>query len=89
MGKNKYKGRKGAAEAAQALYPSRYGSHESMVEEACCPHLVICRDDRGRYITKKFRLDSGIADPARFADTPYRDKQLDFYLNLASQYLKE
>ena len=89
---NKYKkhtARPGAAVAASPQYPSKYGSHESMVEEAYSDDLVICRDNRGRYITKKFRLDSGIADPARFANTPYRDKRLDFYLSLASEYLKE
>ena len=73
MGKNKYKGRKGAAPAASPLYPSRYGSHKSMVEESHPGDLVICRDERGRYITKKFRLDNGLADPSRWGPKEYRD----------------
>ena len=51
--------------------------------------LIICRDSRGRYITKSFRLDSGLADPARLADTPYRAKQVAFYLDLIEKYLIE
>lgn len=29
---------------------------------------VLCKDDRGFYITLKNRIDSGLADPNRYAD---------------------
>lgn len=93
MGKKNKKYKEPASKEHSSIFPSRFGSHKSMVDkeasELINAGLVVCKDGRGRYITKEFRLDSGIADPARFADTPYRDKRLDFYLSLASQYLKE
>jgi hypothetical protein len=30
-------------------------------------HEVICKDDRGYYITSKDRLDNGLADPNRYS----------------------
>lgn len=33
---------------------------------------VVCKDDRGFYITKKNRIDSGIADPNRFSNEKAR-----------------
>jgi hypothetical protein len=55
--------------------PSPYGSHSSMVvnldAEARGHNVpsdkVICKDERGYYITYKNRLDSGLADPCRYA----------------------
>jgi hypothetical protein len=53
--------------------PSAYGSHASMVvdhedyglelEEG----MVLCEDDSGFYITKRSRLDDGLADPNRYS----------------------
>lgn len=59
-------------------YPSRFGSHRSMVkqEDECTflgppsafdgPIRVICIDEYGEYSTTLDRLDSGLADPNRY-----------------------
>ena len=60
--------------------PSQFGSHASMVVDD--PEVlkdfdlnmykglgidaVVCKDDRGYYLTFANRLDSGLADPKRF-----------------------
>ena len=59
--------------------PSRFGSHSSMVVEAneiaqwnkdmnarLEKDEVLCEDDDHYYITKKNRLDTGLADPNRY-----------------------
>lgn len=51
-------------------YPSRYGSHKSMVDNDLSskltePNQVICVDEHGPYTTFINRLDSGLADPKR------------------------
>ena len=33
---------------------------------------VVCKDDRGFYITKRNRIDSGLADPNRYNNTKNR-----------------
>ena len=45
-------------------YPSRYGSHRSMVikEEE---NKVICKDEYGEYETTVDRLDTGLSDSRR------------------------
>ena len=61
--------------------PSPYGSHRVMVVDPdqyvsakdsgstveCGPGVVLCKDDRGFYITLEERLDSGLADPKRYS----------------------
>jgi hypothetical protein len=55
--------------------PSPYGSHSSMavdIEKIAEGHNVpkdkiICEDEKGYYVTYKNRIDSGLADPCRFA----------------------
>ena len=52
-------------------YPSWYGSHASMVDEALTAELndptkVVCIGERGPYTTLKSRLDNGLADPNRY-----------------------
>ena len=52
-------------------YPSRFGSHASMVDKDRTdklgnPDLVVCKDEFGFYTTYKRRLDSGLADPNRY-----------------------
>lgn len=55
--------------------PSPYGSHSDMVvdiDEQAQGHnipkdKVICKDERGYYITFKNRIDNGRADPCRYA----------------------
>lgn len=48
-------------------FPSRYGSHESMVvfKWSFLPQFVICQDEHGTYSTYANRLDNGLADPRR------------------------
>ena len=45
-------------------YPSRYGSHNSMVFFRL-GKTVFCRDEFGPYITSVDKLDNGLADPNR------------------------
>ena len=55
--------------------PSSYGSHSSMVVDIDIEaknhnvpkDKVICKDEKGYYITYKKRIDSGLADPCRYA----------------------
>ena len=66
-------------------FPSEFGSHTSMVDAELDGKLVaakqdavdpwtILKDERGNYATRKSHLDTGLADPQRFADQPLRDK---------------
>ena len=53
-------------------YPSRYGSHLSMVDEEKTGELnkenkVVIQDEHGYYITDENRLDNGLADPNRYS----------------------
>ena len=50
--------------------PSLYGSHRSMIEEGTEPEdgWVVLRDEKGVYSTPLDRLDTGLADPRRYAD---------------------
>ena len=60
---------------------SWFGSHASMVvepeevepnDELYLVHLhhseVVCKDDKGYYVTDKTRLDNGLADPNRYSN---------------------
>jgi hypothetical protein len=63
---------KAAANAKEAYgYPSRFGSHATMVDELATaklesPEHVVCRDEYGQYTTESRRLDDGLADPNRY-----------------------
>src|SRR5436190_24316186 len=67
------------------VMPSEFGSHASMVnaeltekiakQDAGDPWQVLT-DERGNYATRKHRIDTGLADPNRYADLPAREKQL-------------
>ena len=48
-------------------YPSRFGSHKSMVVKED-GEFVFCEDEFGQYKTLKNRLDNGCADPFRYAE---------------------
>ena len=45
---------------------SWFGSHAEMIVEELSDGLVVCEDDKGKYITNHKMIDSGIADPNRF-----------------------
>lgn len=52
-------------------YPTRYGSHTSMVDEEKTGELnkenkVVIEDEHGYYVTDENRLDNGLADPNRY-----------------------
>jgi len=52
-------------------YPSRFGSHSSMIDETATAelangNLIVCADDYGTYTTERDRLDTGLADPNRY-----------------------
>lgn len=55
--------------------PTPYGSHSSMVvdiDNQAKGHnvpkdKVICKDEKGYYVTYKNRIDNGMADPCRYA----------------------
>ena len=55
--------------------PSPYGSHSSMLVDLnnvakghnIPDDKVVCQDEKGYYVTYKNRLDSGLADPSRYA----------------------
>ena len=47
-------------------YPSRYGSHESMIV-ALGHRIVVCEDELGEYDTEEKYLDNGLADPNRWS----------------------
>jgi hypothetical protein len=51
-------------------YPTRFGSHSSMIDEEKTGELndgqrVVLEDEHGYYTTDRKRLDSGLADPSR------------------------
>jgi len=77
----------GGKKEQKVVYPSDFGSHASMVnaelnekiaaakQDTSDPWQVLT-DERGNYATRKHRLDTGMADPNRYADVPIREKQL-------------
>ena len=61
----------GPIKKEEYLYPTRFGSHSSMIDDEKTSELndeenkVVLLDEHGYYITSKDRLDSGLADPKR------------------------
>ena len=45
---------------------SWFGSHSEMIVEEIDDGLVVCEDDKGKYITNHKMIDSGLADPNRY-----------------------
>ena len=67
----RYKQRRIPAKVEPYAYPSRYGSHSSMVDEEKTNQLgsedeVVLKDEWGFYTTKRDRIDSGLSDPKRY-----------------------
>ena len=81
----KAKDDKKEAKAKGPVLPSEFGSHASMVnaemtekianQDANDPWQVLT-DERGNYATRKHRIDTGLADPNRYADLSAREQQL-------------
>ncbi len=75
----------GGKKEQKPTFPSDYGSHASMIsaelndkvaaakQDAGDPWQILA-DERGNYATRKSRLDTGLADPNRYADQPIREK---------------
>ena len=53
-------------------YPSRFGSHTSMIKEDCGSQHVICIDEFGEYITNRSNIDSGLVDVERCRESRLR-----------------
>ena len=52
-------------------YPTRYGSHSSMIDEEKTGELnqdnkVVLEDEHGFYVTHTNMIDTGLADPKRY-----------------------
>jgi len=74
--------KKSAEKKENYPFPSRYGSHKSMIVKEY-DNSVVCKDEYGEYLTEKKQLDSGLADPNRHATVEYREKILDaFYYKM-------
>ena len=61
----------GPTKKEKYLYPSRFCSHSSMIDEEKTSELndenkVVLLDEHGHYTTTRDRLDSGLADPRRY-----------------------
>lgn len=77
----------GGKKEQKPVFPSEFGSHASMVNAELTAQIAaakqdandpwqILTDERGPYATRKHRLDTGLADPNRYADLPAREKQV-------------
>ncbi|MCG3147016.1 MAG: hypothetical protein PCFJNLEI_00452 [Verrucomicrobiae bacterium] len=83
----KAKDEKKDGKAKGPVFPSEFGSHAGMInaelnekvaaakQDATDPWQVLT-DERGNYATRKSRIDTGMADPNRFAEITVRDNQL-------------
>lgn len=78
MAKNYYKAPKHTT-GKTITTKSHFGSHKEMVADCevtknikLNANEVVCKDDQGYYITTIDRIDSGLADPNRFADLSKR-----------------
>lgn len=54
------------SDSSMVIQASKYGDQNLLDEQ------VICKDDDGFYITNKNRIDSGLADPNRYANSAAR-----------------
>lgn len=69
------KNRKPITKVEKYPYPTRFGSHKSMVIEEHEDGWVTCEDEFGTYKTTVDRLDNGLGDPRRWSH-PERLKKL-------------
>ncbi len=83
----KAKDEKKEAKAKGPVLPSEFGSHAGMVNAELTAKIApekqdpndpwqILTDERGHYATRQHRMDTGLADPNRYADLPAREKQV-------------
>lgn len=55
-------------------YPSHFGSHASMIDEAATaelndPEYVVLKDEHGLYKTERKKLDNKESDPNRYRES--------------------
>jgi hypothetical protein len=73
MGKKGKRQYKAPSKEKVSPYPSRFGSHESMVvENNVGDAWIACKDDKGPYVTSRTHLDSGLMDPYRLTTPSFR-----------------
>ena len=69
------------------VFATDFGSHANMVNAELTEKIAAAKqdqadpwqvltDERGNYATRKHRIDTGLADPNRYADLPAREKQV-------------
>jgi hypothetical protein len=69
------------------VFATDFGSHANMVNAELTEKITsakqdqsdpwqVLTDERGNYATRKHRIDTGLADPNRYADLPAREQQL-------------
>ena len=82
MAKQRIPGKK----IAEPKYPSRYGSHESMVEIDLDSHVIL-KDKEGYYLTTKEKMDTGLVDQCRASLPEKREQKLiEFCENLGKSF---
>lgn len=57
-------------------YPTRFGSHKTMIVGDPVGGRCTCQDEFGQYNTELCRLDTGLADPNRYSDEREISKKL-------------
>ena len=73
MGKKGKRQYTAASKDKEYPYPSRYGSHTSMVvENKEGDAWIACNDEKGPYVTSRTHLDSGLMDPYRLTTPKFR-----------------
>ena len=78
MGKKGKRQYKASSKEKEYPYPSRYGSHKSMVvDENVGEAWVACEDEKGLYATSRHHLDNGLTDPWRTPTASFRKDMLD------------
>lgn len=73
----------GTNKKVDTVYPSAFGSHASMLStehesfNEQCFVGVICKDERGFYLTERKNLDNGLCDRDRIIPTVERTKRME------------
>ena len=72
-------------------YPSRYGSHASMVVIDFGDDVddVVLKDNGGYYLTTKNKIDTGLVDQRRAALSEFRERKLTEYCDDLGKSLDE
>ena len=87
MGKKGKRQYKASSTIEEYPYPSRYGSHASMVvENNEGDAWIVCKDEKGPYVTSRIHLDTGLMDPYRITTNKFRkDMMVKHYPDLVDK----